>query len=406
MQEVYVPNLQCPCPDLDEGEFPYENVYFGERVKKMDEILGKIVALRHRLHQHPELSGQETWTKQELIRFLRTETNLKIVDRGKWFYVHYRPKKEGTPSIAFRADFDALAINEERNLPYHSLNPGISHRCGHDGHSAALAGLALMLEKYGADKNVYLIFQHAEEIGGGGAACAELIPDKNISQVYAFHNWSGFPEGAVVLKNGIVQCASKGLIVRFQGKSAHASQPEDGINPSKALAELILEIQKTEEAKDYDGLAMATIVHVAAGSKNFGIAASTGEISITLRAYYDRDMEKMEKRIRSQADQFAVRDGLAVLYEESDVFPETVNDAGCIEKVRCAAEKAGVEAIDMEKPFRASEDFGYYLKKCPGAMIYIGNGADYPQIHTEKYDFNDKILKTAIELFWQLILGT
>ena len=128
----------------------------------------KITQLRHQLHRYPELSMQEYRTKDTLINFIKKETDLEVTDRGHWFYACYHCGIPGAESIAFRADFDALAIPEENDLPYCSRNPGVSHRCGHDGHSAVLAGLALEVAQYGADKDVYFIFQHAEEIGGGG----------------------------------------------------------------------------------------------------------------------------------------------------------------------------------------------------------------------------------------------
>ena len=165
--------------------------------KEVEVILEKVVALRHELHRHPELSLQEKETKQRLMDFLKKETSLAICDQGRWFYAVYAGK--GKKRIAFRADFDALPIPEEPLLSYASENPGVSHRCGHDGHASALCGLALMLEKYGCDNEVYLIFQHAEEIGAGAAECAGLLKKIKMDRIYAFHNWSGFPEGGIVI---------------------------------------------------------------------------------------------------------------------------------------------------------------------------------------------------------------
>lgn len=364
----------------------------------------KITQLRHQLHRYPEISMQEYRTKDTLINFIKKETDLEVTDRGHWFYACYHCGIPGAESIAFRADFDALAIPEENDLPYCSRNPGVSHRCGHDGHSAVLAGLALEVAQYGADKDVYFIFQHAEEIGGGGAECAKLISEKGISKVFAFHNLSGYPEGCVAVREGTAQCASKGLTVHLTGTPAHASQPEDGKNPSAACAELVLEINRAAACKEeYEGLIMATIVQVLSGQKNFGIAASKGEVSVTLRADYEKDMEKLEGQIRMKAEELAARDGLTVDYEESDIFPETVNDSACLELVRCAGEACGMKVVDMEVSFRASEDFGYYLKQCPGAIFYIGNGEEYPQLHTDSYDFNDQILESAAELFKKIL---
>lgn len=366
------------------------------------EHLNQIIELRHRLHACPELSLEEHRTKEILMDFIKTHTGLEVMDRGRWFYAVYHCGRPGAASVAFRADFDALPIMESGTVPYSSQNPGVSHRCGHDGHSAALAGLALEVDSLGSGNDVYLIFQHAEEIGAGGEECARLIPKMGISRVFAFHNMSGIPQGAVMVRDGITQCASKGLTVSFQGTSAHASQPEDGKNPSRAIAKLVLYTEEAAARRGYEGLVMATVVQVAAGNKNFGIAAYQGELSMTLRTFYECDMRVLEDAIRRYAKLLAEEEGLMVSFFESDVFPETVNDAGCAALVRKAAALNKNPVVPMPSPFRASEDFGYYLKQCPGAMFYVGNGEEYPQLHTEAYDFNDGILEPVVELFKRL----
>lgn len=364
-----------------------------------EEYLNEIIDLRHELHAYPELSGEERRTKETLMAFLRDRTSLKIEDRGKWFYAYYCCGRPEAEAVAFRADFDALPIAEESAFDYVSQNPGVSHKCGHDGHSAALCGMALELEESGAEKDVYLIFQHGEEIGAGGEECAGLLAEKHIAQVYAFHNTSGYPEGSIVMRAGVTQCASKGLIVRFRGKVAHASRPESGKNPAKAASRLVLRISEEEQEPGYGGLVMATVVQMAVGSKNFGIAAFEGEVSMTLRAHYEHDMKLLEDDIRGYAGKLAREEGLEVSFEESDVFPETVNDAEAVRRVKAAAERLGFPVFHLDEPLRASEDFGYYLKQCPGMIFYIGNGEKYPQIHTAGFDFNDRILDTAVEMF-------
>ena len=202
------------------------------------ENLQKIIALRHRLHMHPERSMQEKETVAILQQFLRENTTLRIVDRGKWFYA----LKEGNTSserIAFRADMDALPIMENETLPYHSQNPGVSHKCGHDGHSAILCGLALELESIETAATIYLIFQPGEETGEGGKICSELIREEAIREVFAIHNLGGYPEKSVVYRHGLTQPASEGLKMHFAGKTSHASAPEEGNNPASVIADVI-----------------------------------------------------------------------------------------------------------------------------------------------------------------------
>ena len=386
------------------------------------ENLEKIKRLRHELHAHPELSMKERETKRRLMEFLRENTKLFIEDRGHYFYAYANGKNEELEPIAFRADMDALPMEEKAGLPYGSKNPGVCHKCGHDGHCAALCGLALEADRLGTDRPVYFIFQHGEEIGGGGEECAGLIREKGIRRVFAFHNMSGYPEGQVLVKSGVTQCTSKGLTIYMEGTPAHASQPEDGKNPAAALAKLALAIEAMAGAQQgeenaaqeesiagqgenssFGGFVLATIVELSAGGRNFGIAASKGSVSVTLRADYERDLNRLEERIRETAQRLAKQYGLALSFEEQDFFPETVNDPEAVSLVRRAAASLKIPVRELSQPFRASEDFGYYLKQCPGAIFYIGNGEDHPQLHTAEYDFNDGILERATDLFFALL---
>ncbi len=362
-----------------------------------------IINLRHELHQHPELSLQEHWTRQHLMEFLKSHTTLEIVDRGAWFYaVKHALKKGGSDPIAFRADFDALPIAEPGTLPYASACPGVSHKCGHDGHSAALCALALMISEMDVKRDVYLIFQHAEEIGAGGEVCAQLLSEKHIQEVYAFHNLGGFPEGSIVVREGLTQPASKGLTISFYGKTSHASNPEQGRNPAFAVAQLVSFLHEQLELP-HQGMVLGTVVNIEVGSKDFGVSAGSGEVSITLRAEEEREMDALEQALREKAELLAAQEKLNVEFAVADPFPETRNDADCLQKVRDVAQAQGRMLIEMPELWRASEDFGYYLKQCKGAMFYIGSGEDYAPLHTVQYDFNDAILPVACEMFLGLI---
>ena len=365
----------------------------------------KIVNLRHQLHRNPELSGCEVRTAERIKTFLREHTSLKIEDRDGWFYA----VKEGTDpnagSIAFRADMDALPIDEvpEDNaagLSYASVNPGVSHKCGHDGHCAALCAFALELEARPVGRTVYLIFQPAEETGIGGKRCAELIREKNIGEVYAFHNLPGYPEGAIVYRRGLTQPASEGLEILFRGKTSHASAPEDGINPAAAIAKTILYAQNLAQGR---GMSLCTIVGVTVGTGDFGISAGDGSLKLTLRAEYEETMKNMESEILSYAAEQAKEAGLKTEHRISDYFPETRNSEAGIERVLQAAEELGFSTMEMSEMWRASEDFGWYLKECEGAMFYIGSGENWPALHTQEYDFNDDVLPVAAAMFSKLV---
>lgn len=365
------------------------------------ENLNKIISLRHSLHQHPELSLKEKESKERLIRFLRENTSLLIEDRGLWFYACNKEEKGG---LAFRADMDALPIEENADLSYHSLNPGISHKCGHDGHMAALCGLALELDQSKVDRPVYLIFQPAEEIGKGALLCSDLLQEKEIQEIYAFHNLGGFPENTIVYRNGLTQPASEGLTLSFLGKASHASAPETGIHPAPAIADLIAFASRLEEDKTSESMRLCTIVNVSIGKKDFGISPGEGEISFTLRAEEEAHMKEMEMALLEKAEALSKTYHLVLRYEKKDYFPETRNHEAAIQRILRAAKELKKDSLEMKELWRASEDFGYYTKKCKGAIFYIGTGEDRPALHTPEYDFNDAILETAVDLFFQMTL--
>ena len=385
------------------------------------EIVRKIISLRHLLHQHPELSMQEVQTKGILMEFLREHTSLELVDRGSWFYAVKRAERElaetGSAArmqaernlmekperIAFRADMDALPMEESIDLPYASQNPGVSHKCGHDGHMAALCGLAMELDRRNLAKTVYLIFQPGEEIGAGALICKDLLQEEGISEIYAFHNLSGYPEGTVLYHPDTTQPASAGLIIRLTGQTSHAAEPEKGNNPAPTIAAIILDAEDWT-GREREHLLFCTVTGVRVGAGDFGISPGDGELRMTLRSDAEPKMKELEHHIVEFAGRRAGEVGLQMECEIRDYFPETRNHAECLEKVRRAASQAGVPFMKMDSLWRPSEDFGYYLKECPGALFYVGNGTDHPAVHTDAYDFNDEILEPAVDVLLQIAM--
>lgn len=357
--------------------------------------------LRHELHSHPELSMEESWTKAHLMDFLRRHTSLELVDRGRWFYaVHWAG--EDRPSIAFRADMDAVPVEDPAGLaPYGSQCPGAGHKCGHDGHSASLAAFALELEGSGVDKNVFLLFQHAEETGQGARECAAFLQENGISEIYAYHNLPGQPLGTLSVPDGVAQPASMGMILSFTGQKSHASYPEDGRNPAFAIGEILTEIPALTQPERFRGLAQITVIQVNVGERAFGTSAGYGELLLTIRGEFEAELDGLQETLETMARKKAESHGLrcAVIYE--DVFPETRNHPQAAARVRDAARKAGVSLVPKGEMFRASEDFGYYTKQVPGAMFYLGSG-DAAPLHTAGYDFPDRLIETAVKVFMEL----
>ncbi|MDP4106690.1 MAG: amidohydrolase [Bacillota bacterium] len=358
--------------------------------------------LRHELHQHPELSNEEVWTKQHLMEFLKANTKLEIVDKGNWFYAIYRAGSN-KPNIAFRADFDGLPMDEFIELPWGSQFPGKAHKCGHDGHSATLAGFSLEMDQAGADKNIFFLFQPAEETGDGAIQCVDFIKEHQIDEIYGYHNMSGIPYKAVGILDGTMMCASKGMTIHLEGVPTHASQPEKGVNPSFAVGHILGAIPEFTSSEKNKGLVLCTVVQIDVGENAFGIAASKGDLRMTIRALYEEELDRLQENLESFAKAQAEVFGLKVSFQYNDEFPETFNHKESANRIRLAAKAKGIELVELKEATRASEDFGHYTKLTKGAFCFIGNGEDYPHLHTNEYDFRDELIEIGVELFMGLV---
>ena len=354
--------------------------------------------LRKILHAIPERSMQERKTKETLTEYLQKNTDLDVTDCGTWFYAC---KKAGTAEsavqnpIAFRADMDGVSLDGKH----------VGHYCGHDGHSTILTSVAQKLTGKQLKRDIYLIFQPGEETGEGGAICSKLIREKKISEIYGLHNIPGHAQGVVLLRKGTFACASTGLRIHMTGIPSHAAYPENGKNPSGTLARLILEVEKlTEDFRSRGQIVRMTVIGADIGSSSYGMSASDGEVRFTVRAEKEAEFEAYLSEIRKIAEDMARQGGFLLEIEEIERFPATENHSESVEKVRKTAIKMGLQVEDLKEPMRWSEDFGYYLRECDGAFFGIGDGEDYPQLHTEGYEFPDEITDLSAELFLALAM--
>lgn len=358
------------------------------------------VELRQELHKHPELSCQEVQTKERLMAFLQKHTCLEIVDMGAWFYaVHH-----GTPDgkkLGFRADMDALPIDETISLPYGSVVPNVSHKCGHDGHCAALAAFAIEADRQGCDNTLYFLFQHAEETGAGAIQCVPAVQEWGLDAIYGWHNQCSFPLGEVAVREDTMQCASKGMSLYFEGIPAHASDPGVGRNPAMAVARLIQGLPALYRAEDYQGLVLCTVIQVDIGEEAFGTSASRGVLRLTIRGENEWEMDRLERRIDSLAYGLASEYGLNYRTAFCDVFPETRNHKESVDALRLVCNELGIPVHTMPHPERSSEDFGHFTKETKGVYFFLGNGNDISH-HTVEFDFPDALLKPAVAIFSRL----
>lgn len=355
-----------------------------------DTTLRAVTALRGQLYACPEISGQEVQTKAMLQDFLRRHTTLELRPCGDGFYAAHREPAGTKPAIALRADYDALALPEG----------GAAHLCGHDGHAAALCGAALELEGRTVGRDVFLLFQPAEETGAGAAPCCDLFRQEKVAEIYGAHNLPGVPLGRVTTRPGTFACASCGITLRFQGAATHAAYPENGLSPAGAVGKLLCDLPELAQPGRYTAMVLCTVIGVQMGEKAFGAAAAEGEVWLTLRSERTRDLQALKEAVLDRAGELARADGLGFSWSEQDVFPATENDPACAEKVLrlCSGEPLAI-------PMRWSEDFGHYLQHCPGAFFGIGAGEDCPALHTSGYQYPDALLVPTAEAFLQLISG-
>lgn len=358
------------------------------------------IELRHLLHKNPELSGEEKATINILKDFIKQHTSFRIVEREGYFYAVYE-NGEDLPGIAIRGDIDALPIEEGLDLDYVSVNKGISHKCGHDGHATILCALAMLIEKnIVKNKNIYLLFQPAEETGKGAKFIVDdgFIEKNRIEEIYSFHNIPRHEKGCILIKKGVFACASKGMIISLIGRPSHAAYPEYGINPSNAVADIIKYINEIPKMGGYNGMVLCTIVNVSIGEKAFGTSAGFGEIMVTIRAENEDELKKVESKIKDYTDKISKGEKLDYTISFCDEFPETRNDKEVTEKLEGIIKENKIKYEELPIPFRWSEDFGQYLKRTKGAMFGIGSGVNHPQLHTNEYDFPDDIIEIASSL--------
>lgn len=356
--------------------------------------MNNIIELRHRLHQNAELSGCENETMNIIKSFIRKNTSFEIADRGKYFYA-FKYRGNHCKNIAFRADMDALPIYEDTSVEYCSLNKGISHKCGHDGHCAMLCGMILEADNMYFDKNIYFLFQPAEETGKGSKICLEFIKENNIDEIYGFHNIPGYRKNALLMKYGTFACASTGIEISLKGKVTHAAYPEKGINPSFAAAEII-EWIKTLNEKKHKGIVLAAVIGIEIGGEAYGTSAGEGRIMITLRGENENEYIKAKEGLCNFVKKCCEKYSLGFEIKFTEEFGATVNHRESVDKViKCCK---NFDVIVIDKPFRWSEDFGEYLKITKGAFIGIGDGEEYPGLHTDEYDFPDDIIETGINV--------
>ncbi len=363
-------------------------------------------AARRALHRVPELSGEERGTAEQIAQWLSAYHPEQLLTGIGGYGVMAVFGKSEAQKILLRCELDALPIQETNNFEYRSEHTGIAHKCGHDGHMAILLEVARRLQQQPMDDaQVMLLFQPAEETGTGAAAVCRDEKFQALQPDYAFalHNMPGYPMGSVVLRQGTMNCASRGVIVTLTGKTAHAAQPETGRSPAPVMTALIDSLAEFSGRFGKNGLALATVVGAQLGAKAFGTAPGSAELYVTLRSQTDEIMQAMLAEIELQLTQLCAQYELSFAIAFEDVFPAVNNTVEGITVVAAAAESAGAELIQLSQPIRWSEDFGHIINTCQGALFGLGAGERHAALHNPDYDFPDELIDHGAGVFMEIL---
>ncbi len=377
----------------------------------------QIAQLRRDIHAHPELCFAEERTSA-LVADKLVEWGVAVQrGLGKTGVVGTIQAGQSNRSIGLRADMDALPIMEANDFAHASVYPGKMHACGHDGHTAMLLAAAKYLaQNRNFDGTVYLIFQPAEEGGGGADAMIrdglfELFPMKS---VFGMHNWPGLAAGQFAVSAGPVMAAFDTFKIIIRGKGCHAALPHLGLDPVPVAAQMILAFQTilTRSANPLEsGVLSVTTVHI---GETDNVIADSCELTGTLRAFSTEMMVLMQKRMQTIAEHTCLAHDMSCEVEFFKGYPPTVNHQEPVDLSRqVMTEIVGGDQVLQQQPVMGAEDFAFMLQKVPGSYCFIGNGlgehrqsghgAGPCMLHNASYDFNDDILALGATYWVKLV---
>ena len=367
----------------------------------------ELIELRHELHRYPEISGEEERTSQRIIKFLENTKPTEIVKFRRFGLAAVFDSGTEGPTVLLRADMDALPIQEINRFKHRSKVEGVSHKCGHDGHSTILCGVASWLAEKRPEKGkVVLLFQPAEETGEGAQW---IMDDKKFSKVepdyvYALHNLPRFPMHSIVYRTGTFTAAVISMVVKFRGVTSHAGQPDRGINPATAVAKLLLESgELTHNVPEDEDFRLVTPIYATLGKLAYGTSAGMGEAHFTIRAWTTERMQKLSKNMEIKARELADREGLDCKIKWIQEFISNENGVDSVKCILQAAEDNELRTIEVDRPFRWGEDFGRLSSKYKGAMFGLGAGEKTPDLHNPDYDFPDELIETGVKVFGAIL---
>ncbi len=391
-------------------------------MKLIDSILtqaASIAAVRRDLHAHPELCFKEVRTA-DVVADKLTEWGIPVHrgmgTTGVVGIVHGRDGGKSGRAIGLRADMDALPMQEHNTFAHASQHAGKMHACGHDGHTAMLLGAAQHFARHrNFDGTVYLIFQPAEE-GGGGAR--EMIKDGLFEQfpvesVFGMHNWPGMAVGTFAASAGPVMASSNEFHITIRGKGSHAALPHNGIDPVPVACQMVMAFQTiiSRNKKPVDaGVISVTMIHTGEATN---VVPDSCEIQGTVRTFTYEVLDMIERRMQEIAEHTSAAFGATVEFQFKRNYPPTINHAAETAFAReVMADIVGADRVVEQEPTMGAEDFAYMLQARPGCYAFIANGDGAHRemghgggpcmLHNPSYDFNDDLIPLGATYWVQL----
>jgi amidohydrolase len=375
-----------------------------ERIKKLvGKVLPEVVELRHALHSIPENGLEERQTAEKIRAFVK-RTNLEVlpplIETDTVGLLH--GSKPGR-NVTLRADIDALPVQETSGVSWASRHPGFSHACGHDGHSAILCGVLLVLDELmgSIPGSVRFVFQPAEEKAGGGKKLVEkglLDMDPKPDAVFALHGWSGIPLGALTAHPGAMMAAADRFVITVKGRGGHAARPHGTVDPIVVSAQVILGLQSVV-SRNVSPVepAVVSVCTVRGGTADNAIPDEV-RMEGTTRYMKAELKELIERRMTQVISGICESAGASYEFVYDPGYIPLVNDPDMTTFTRSVIRDYMGEAawLDGHPPTMGAEDFSYFLQKVPGVFMQLGLGKDHAPIHTSRFDFDDRALEHGI----------
>ena len=368
--------------------------------EKLDSAFEDMVVIRRHLHMHPELSFKEEQTAQYIHDFyaeLGVEVQMGVGGNG--VVARVKGGRSGK-TVALRADFDALPIQDEKDVPYKSTVPGVMHACGHDGHTATLLQLAKAIHELQEDLagDYVFIHQHAEEYAPGGAiSMIEAGCLDGVDVIFGTHLWSLTPSGTIEYLEGPVMAAADRFAITIQGAGGHGAAPHQTKDAIVIGAQLVMNLQQlvARRVNPIDSAVLSIGSFIADNA--FNVIADSAKLGGTVRSFNPKVRDLMELEMKRVIDGTALAHDCTIDFDYLRGYPAVVNHATETAFLKTVAESVpGVQSVVESTPQMGGEDFAYYLEKVPGTFFFTGAkpAAPYPH-HHPKFDFDESAMLLA-----------